>query len=213
MVLYKKIDIVNCDNETVATSTDINVIENRIILHGNNFPLFPHDSATRVIGYLEDGIVTMEGVITLSIEKQLNIDIIESNEKNERRAYLKVRTEARAVVRKAFMGCRSGKGFIVNESIRLRDISVGGICFFSNKVFFVKQRLYIDLHEIRKGLIVKALVLRKQREGYRAGFRYRYACRFVGLNNVEQRIICEYVFKTELENHKREQEKDLNIYD
>lgn len=209
---YIKMDVVNSENEIIITSTEFSVIGNRFILHGEDFPLLARNSAVKIIGFSEDGIVPMDGIVTLSIKKQLNINVVEFDEKNERRAYLKVRTDAYATVRRAFMG-RSGKGFIINEEVKLRDISVGGICFFSDKVFFVKQRLYIELHEIREGLVVKAIVLRKGRESYTTGFRYRYACRFAALNSVDERILCEYVFKMELENYQKELEKDLNIYD
>lgn len=209
---YKKIEVVNSENETIAASTEFSIIDNRIILHGEDFPLLDHNSAVKVIAFSKDGIVSMDGIVTMSIRKQMNINVVEFREKKERRSYLKVRIDAKAIVRKAFMG-RSGRGFIVNEEIKLRDISVGGICFFSDKVFFVNQRLYIELHEIREGLILKAVVLRKKRESYTTGYRYRYACRFAALNNAEETILCEYVFKMELENYQKELEKDLNIYD
>ena len=105
------------------------------------------------------------------------------------------------------------KKILDSEKVRLRDISVGGICFFSDRVFLAKQRIYLDLHGIKEGLNVQAQVLRKQRENRRYSYRYRYGCRFIGLSNLNQRIICEYVFKKELENYRKEQEKDLKIYD
>jgi len=205
---YKKIDIVNMKNETVVTSTDFSLVDNRIILRGHDFPLIPRNSAVRVIGYMKDGILPMEGTVTLSIAKQLNIDVIAFDEKNERRSYLKVRTEAKAIVRKAFTGCKSRKCFTVNESIKLRDISLGGLCFFSDRTFLVKQRLCIDLHEIKEDLIVKVLILRKQKERGGSGFRYRYGCKFVSLDNIAQTYICEYVFKMELENYQRIVDKE-----
>jgi len=197
-------------NEAVVASTDFSVSENRIILHGEDFPVFPKNSKVKIIGYMEDGIIPMEGIVALSIEKQLNVDVIAFDEKNDRRSYLKVRTEATATVRKACMACRNRKCFRVNESIKLRDISLGGLCFFSDKNFLLKQKLCIELHEIKEGLIVKAQILRKEKGQGGSGFRYRYGCSFVQLDNVAQTYICEYVFRMELENHHRNLDRELN---
>ena len=209
---YKKIEVVNGDNKTILKATEYSVMGNRLILHGDNFPLLPLNSVTTIIGFAEDGIVPMNGIVTMSTQKQLNVTVTEFDEKTERRAYVKVRTDVKATVLRAFMG-RSGKCFNYNTEIQLRDISVGGIGFFSNQVFFVNQRLYIELHEIRKDFVLKAVVLRKQREPYTSEYRYRYGCKFVELDKVDERILCEFVFKTELENYQKELEKDLNIYD
>ncbi len=208
--VYKKVDIVNPDNEIVVTSTNIHAAGDRMILRGSDFRLLPHYSTVELIGYQEEGIVKMTGVITLSIEKQVNIDIIEVGSQHDRREYLKIKTDAEATIRKAFTGPRSGKYFLINEKIRLRDISIGGICFFSNKVFLLDQIVYLDLHEIRGGLAVKAQILRKKRESGVTGFRYRYGCKFIDLDNVNQQIICGYVFKTELDIHQKEIEKGLD---
>ena len=210
---YKKIDVMDPDFTMLVTSTDVAMENNKIMLHGDDFPLFDRESVVKIIGYLNDGVTAMEGVVTLSIDKQLNIDVTKKSETKDRRSYLKVRTDASATVRKVCFGEKSGRIMHLDEKVKLRDISVGGICFFSDRVFLAKQRIYLDLHEIKEGLNVQAQVLRKQRENRRYAYRYRYGCRFIGLSNLNQRIICEYVFKKELENYRKEQEKDSKIYD
>ena len=42
---------------------------NRLILHGDNFPLLPLNSVTTIIGFMEDGIVPMNGIVTMSTIK------------------------------------------------------------------------------------------------------------------------------------------------
>ncbi len=209
--IYKKVDIVDSDCKVLISSVNINVEKDRIILHGDGFPLLAHNTPAKAVGYMKNGVVAMEGIVSLSIDSQLNLDVIRRSGKTDRRNYLKVKTDAEANVIATFTS--GGKGLLVGESVRLRDISVGGMCFFSNRVYFVKQGLYVKLAEIRNGLIVKAVVLRKNKERPLGSYRYRYACKFIELNNQGQRLICEYVFKMELENYRREKEKDLNIYD
>ena len=111
---YKKIEVVNSENETRAASTEFSIIDNRIILHGEDFPLLDHNSAVKVIAFSKDGIVSMDGIVTMSIRKQMNIYVVEFREMKERRSYLKVRTD-QAIVRKAFMG-RSGASSLMRRS-------------------------------------------------------------------------------------------------
>lgn len=113
---YKKIEVVNSENETIAASTEFSIIDNRIILHGEDFPLLDHNSAVKVIAFSKDGIVSMDGIVTMSIRKQMNINVVEFREKKERRSYLKVRTDAKAIVRKAFMGAAEEASSLMRRS-------------------------------------------------------------------------------------------------
>ena len=98
----------------------------------------------------------------------------------------------------------------INESIETRDLSLGGICFYSNRTFFTDQRLLIDfhLHHLKSNFIAEAIVLRRVHEKQKNGFRYKYGCRFINLDNEHQRILCEYVFRVQIENHRRIMEVD-----
>ena len=101
----------------------------------------------------------------------------------------------------------------VKSKIRLRDISLCGIGFYSNTVFFVKQKIVINLNCIKDDLLVTAQVLRREKEKVPINYKYKYGCKFLGLNNEQQRLICEYVFRLELENYHKERAKDMKIYD
>ncbi len=211
--LCKKIGLVHPDSGIIITSTDINVIGNRIILHGIGFPLLDRNTDVDITGYCDEGLIEMQGTITLSIGKQVNINVNTVEGINDRRTYLKVRCDAEATILSAYMKNRGGKIFFREDRIILRDISAGGLCFFSDKIYFIKHKLLIELHGVAEDLKVNAIILRKQKEYRVPGFRYRYACKFVGLNRVDERKIFEYTFRKELENHQKMQDLDLSIYD
>lgn len=210
---YKKVEILNSDNEIIISATRMNLFQKRITLHGYDFPLIDHNTRVKVIGYLEDGIVSMEGEVTLSIESQINLDILGFDAKNDRRRYLKVKTNLSANLLKAY-GCgNSKKYFNIYETVETRDLSVGGICFFTNRTFLNGQRLLIDLYPIKTSFIVEAIVLRRRHNNNKLDYRYRYACKFINLDYEQQRALCEYVFRVQIENHKKKMNKGMNHND
>lgn len=212
-VVYKKIELIHPSKVGNITATRYNFEGNRLILHGERFMLVNRHSKVRLMGYCDDGVMEMHGKVTMSIPSQVNIDIDSIGKATDRRDSLKVRTDAEAIITGFYMPGRNNKKFSIRDNIRLRDISAGGVCFFSNNVYFVKQRLYIDLFDVAEQLKVDALLLRKKKEDRPGGHRYRYACKFVGVDPISERKLFEYAFKTELENHRKEQEKDLKIHD
>lgn len=210
---FKKVDVIDRDEKLLASSEEVSFSDNRITLHGYDFPVIDHDTRVKILGYFEDGIMPVNGKITLSIETQMNLEIIKSDGKHDRRAYLKVQTDMKAAIKRTYSTGSRGKCLLVNDKVEVRDISAGGICFYSDKIYFVRQKLEISLYELRKDLLVKAVILRKHREYYKPGYRYRYGCEFIEVNNVQQRVIFEYVFKIQLADHHKELEKDMKIYD
>ena len=203
---FKKMEVADTLSEAFLTSYQVVQEGDRLFLRGEGFPGIDHRNEVDIIGYSEEGLRAMRGIVTLSIDTQLNVDVLAYGDERDRRDHLKVRVNDRACIQRAFMKNRSEKGLIVDDEVRLRDISVGGLCFFSNRTYFVGQRLIIHLDAIRQDMVVEALILRKERERRRTGVRYRYACRFIQLNEMYQRVICEYVFRVQLEDHHREQE-------
>jgi c-di-GMP-binding flagellar brake protein YcgR len=156
-----------------------------------------------VIGYLQDGVVLMSGKLTLSTPNQVNFNIIKTDGKQERRSYLKVKIQLRTKLLKAFSLGRSEKSYAVNETIQTRDLSLGGVGFYSNSIFFRKQKISIDFNCLKPGFIAKAEILRKERGPFKNGYRFKYGCRFLNIGSEEERVLCEFVFRTQLENHRR----------
>jgi len=195
-------------DEVTVSSTNISTIGNRVMLMGEDFELIPHQSVVDMVGYLTDGIIFMTGKVTLSTASQLNLEIIKRDIKQERRSYLKVRVYLNSKLVRAFSMGRKGKPYIINESIQTRDISLGGVAFFSNRTLFKKQRIELDFNMLKPGFIAQAEVLRKERGPFRGGYRYKYGCRLLNISGEEERILCEFVFKTQIENHRKQMHKD-----
>jgi len=191
------------ENQTTVSSARINFMGDRAILQGDDFYLIPHQAAVDVVGYLQDGVVLMSGKVTLSTSSQINLDIIKTDDKQERRSSLKVRVQLRTQLLKALSLGRRSKSYTVNEIIQTRDLSLGGVAFFSNHIFFKKQKVFIDFNLLKPGFIAKAEVLRKERGPFKSGYRFKYGCRFLNISAEEERVLCEFVFRTQIENHKK----------
>lgn len=185
------------------TTTNISASGGRIILMGDDFGLIPHQTMVDVVGYLEDGIVFMKGKVTLSTRSQLNLEILKSEGKQERRNYLKVKVFMNAKLVRAFSLGKRRKPYVFNDQIQTRDLSLGGVAFFSNRTLFRKQRIEIDLNVLKPGFIAQAEVLRRERGVFRGGYRYKYGCRFLDISGEEERVLCEFVFKTQIETRKK----------
>lgn len=206
---YNKIAIFGETGEPILSSSHMNILDGRITLHGKGFPLIAHKTIVNATGYQKDGIVNFMGKITLSTEAQLNMEIVDFKAKHNRRAYLKVRTDLRTTVLYVYSLGRQKRIFPLKEAIELRDISLGGIGFYSNRKYFKKQQIVVDFNELKKDFQATAIVLRRTDEEKKRGFKYKYGCMFIGLKTEEQRVLLEYVFKKEIENHKRKLEENF----
>jgi len=200
---YIKVDVYSVDREVILSSKNYSIEGNRIILKGDHLPKMEHKAVIKAVGYLEDGIVMMEGKVTISTEMQINIEILDKQEKEDRRQSIKVRTEFRSRILKAYRSGKSRKGLLINEEMEARDISIGGICFYSNRIFLKGQIIYLEFNQGKTPFVLEAEVVRKEQEKVKRGYKYRYGCRFINMTNHQQEIICEYIFKKELENYKK----------
>lgn len=200
---YIKMNVFYAEEEVTITSSSINTMGDRIILMGDDFGLIPHQSVVEVVGYLQDGIVFMNAKVTLSTSSQLNFEILKADGKQERRSYLKVKVYMHTKLLRAYSLGRNKKGYAINEAIQTRDLSLGGIAFYSNRTLFRRQKVEIDFNILKPGFIAHAEVLRKERGPYRGGFRFKYGCRFLDISGEEERVLCEFVFRTQIENHRK----------
>lgn len=206
---YKKIAIFGETGEPILSSSNMTVFDERITLHGKDFPLVSHRTIVNATGYQNDGIVNFLGKVTLSTNAQLNMEIVDFKAKHNRRAYLKVRTDLQTKVLHVYSLGRRKRQFPVREAIELRDISLGGIGFYSNRKYFKKQRIVVDFNELKKDFQATAIILRRSDEDKKYGFKYKYGCMFTDLKTEEQRVLLEYVFKKEIENHKKKLEENF----
>ena len=205
---YIKMDVFHAEEEVTVSSGSISVMAERIILMGEDFGLISHQSIVEAVGYLQDGIVLMKAKVTLSTCSQLNLEIIKTDSKQERRNFLKVKVFMRSKLLRAFSLGRNNKAFALNEPIQTRDISLGGIGFYSNQVLFKRQKVEINFNMLKPGFIARAEVLRKERGPFRGGYRFKYGCRFMNISGEEERVLCEFVFRIQIENHRRLMHQD-----
>ncbi|MDR2356110.1 MAG: hypothetical protein LBE16_07930 [Clostridiales Family XIII bacterium] len=207
-----KIDISKLDEGLHASAEDVTVEPNRLILRGAGFMDIPHRTPVDIIVYYEDGIQFFFGEVTLSLPKQINVDILSVvSDKKERRRSLKVRTsfDARALRMFSVTGNRSMR---IDAPIRVRDLSMGGIGFFCNHPFFRRQRLILDMGYLKKDFKVEFQILRKEKieahmvdgvEISKIGFKFRYGGSILRITTEQERLITEYVFKVQLAEHQK----------
>lgn len=199
---FTKVCFYDIEHNTEICSEVIRLEGNRITAKGRNLKLLPHQSIVDVVGYSDDGLVFMKAHVTLSNESQINLEII-GMEKHDRRQYLKVRSYLDTKVIRALSLGKRKKSYLINEHIKTRDLSLGGIAFYANNVYLLNQKIELDLGNIKPGFKVMAKVLRRQNGLYPGGYRYKYACSLIDVEGHKERILCEFVFKTQLEDNGR----------
>lgn len=200
---FIKMSVYCSEKEVTVSSSNINVMDERIILMGEDFDLIPHQSVVEVVGYLQDGIVFMNARVTLSTTSQLNFDILKTYGKQERRSYLKVKVHLNTKLVRAYSLGKSARSYVINEAVQTRDISLGGIAFYSNRTLLRRQKIELDFNMLRPGFIAQAEILRKERGPFRGGYRFKYGCRFLNISGEEERVLCEFVFRTQINNHRK----------
>jgi hypothetical protein len=212
-----KVDISKLDEGLYASAEDVTREPNRLILRGAGFMDIPHRTPVEIIVYYEDGIQFFFGEVTLSLPKQVNVEILSVvSDKKERRRSLKVRTSFDAKVLCMF-SVAGNKSMYVDVPVRVRDLSMGGIGFFCNHPFFRRQRLVLDMSYLKKGFKVEFQILRKERieahmvdgvEISKIGFKFRYGGSIVRITTEQERLITEYVFKVQLAEHLKRKDID-----
>lgn len=200
---YIKVDLFTIDQEIILSAKNCKIDGNKIMLTGKDLPKLDHQTIIRVVGYLSDGIVVMEGLVTISTDLQINLEILDHQQKQERRQNIKVKTEFKSRITKAYRNIKCKRGLIVNEEIQARDISMGGICFYSNKRFLKDQAIFFEFNQSKKPFVIEAVVLRKETGHAKREYKYRYGCKMVNLTKSQQESICEFVFKVEIENYRK----------
>jgi hypothetical protein len=202
-----KVDISKLDEGLHASAENVTVEPNRLILHGAGFPEIPHRTPVDIIIYYEDGIQFFFGEVTLSLAKQINVEILTVvSDKKERRRSLKVRTSFDATAIRMY-SVNEIRCMRVNVPIRVRDLSGGGIGFLCNHPFFRRQKLILDVSHLKRDMKLAFQILRKEKieahmvggvEVSKIGFKFRYGGRILQLTAEQERLITEYVFKIQL---------------
>jgi hypothetical protein len=212
-----KADVSKLDEGIHVSSENVTMEDGRLILRGRNLKELPHQTPVDIIVYFEDGIQFMWGAVTLSVAKQLNVEILSTtSKKEERRRNLKVRTSFDARVTAMYSLGSKRRKMNTDVVIRVRDLSLGGVGFFCDHPFFRRQRIRIDMGFLKRGFVVDFQILRKDKiQRDMAGddlflpiidYRFRYGGRISRLSAEQERLICEYVFKVQIAEHQKRKE-------
>jgi len=205
---FVKVSIIYDD--IAISSMNVSINEDKIILFGEDFDLIPHHSRVDMVGYYEDGLSIMSAQVSLSTESQLNLYIVKKDDKQNRRKYIRVKVHKHGKLVKAYAMGKSTKCFRLDEEIETRDVNLGGVGFYSNKILLKRQKITLDFGFLKQGFQPLAEVLRIEKGVSKGGYRYKYGCRFIYKNTEEERLICEYVFKIQIENHTKLKEKGMS---
>ena len=211
-----KVDLINNEEGIIVSSERAQFSSYRLILNqkpGTLFPILPHQTHVDIVAYFEDGIQLMWGEVSLSLPDRINVEVTSrSGEKQERRKNLKVRASFDAKVRAMWSMGRRKVRVRLGADIHVRDISMGGLGFFSDSRFFRNQRIELDLSYLKPGFKVEFQILRKEKNlnysGFPLGFKYRYGGKFLKLRAEEERLVCEYVFRIQLQDYQRRKRKN-----
>lgn len=197
---YIKMDVLNDDKEVILSSANVVAESDRLILKGADFKIIPQKTKVSIVGYLKDGLVLMDAAVTVSTSNQLNLNMVKTYTKQERRNFLKVTASVEGRLFRAFSMGRRKRPYMLNAPILTRDMSLGGIAFYCDKTLLKKQIVEIKLDQIKPGFVALAEVLRREKGFYRGGYYKKYACRLWKLSGEAERTLCEFVFRTQLEN-------------
>ena len=191
------------ENDVSISSMNVNADGERIFINGEGFGLIPHYSIVDVIGYFEDGLVIMSGQVSLSTESQINLNIIKTEDMQNRRKYIRVKLFKITNLVRAYSLGKNNKSYLINELIETRDVNLGGIGFYSNKRLFINQKIRLDFDFLKPGFEASAEILRIEKGWFSSKYKYKYGCAFLNKNSEEERTICEYVFRVQIENHNK----------
>lgn len=175
----------------------------RLILSGESLPLLDHGIQVDLACYSEEGLRFMKGKVTLSTPYQVNLTIIHEDETEDRRNFIRVKAHDKIRVIRGFSKGKLVKPFRIDETTQMRDINIGGIGLYSNRRLLKKQAFELDFGFLKKDLTIRARVLRIERMEIPLGYRFKYGCAFDFRNPEEERLVCEYVFKVQIQNHRK----------
>ena len=134
---FKKIEILGTSGKPIVSASEIVIDAGRMILKGNNFKLIPHQMEVDGVAYMADGIVPFKALVTLSTNQQVNLEVLGASSKEDRRASLKVPTDAVEMVLEVRSTGSSNSHYMnVEDEIQLLNLSMNGVGFMSNRPYF-----------------------------------------------------------------------------
>lgn len=154
------------------------------------------DEVVRIYRTTKEGVWMVEGIVTDRIrepEYLIKVKVISEIRKIQRRMFFRLPVSLDILVK---LFNEKEQEFTEGKLIRAltKDISGGGICFWTNAVFNVNDLILIKMKIENEELILKANILRKERLENKI-FRHEYACKFVDAPKTQVEKIVRYIFK------------------
>jgi hypothetical protein len=190
----------------------------QLVLKGSDFIRIPSRTEVAAEVCYPDGIQHLSCEVTFSMPTQINLDVIAENDsKIDRRSTFKVRTSFETMVMRMYSLGEMHRRMKIEAPIRVRDLSGGGIGFFSNNIFFEKQQIVVDMSILKPDMHINFQVLRREKpkprvkEGirvFRLPFRFSYGARAVRMTAEQERLVMEYIFKTQLSGYQKTKDSE-----
>lgn len=194
--------------QILLSASEIVIDTGRMILKGSDFKLLPHQVEVDGIAFMTDGIVPFKAIVTLSTDKQVNLDVTGAAAKTDRRDALKVPTNAKeSIIEVRSTGENRKHYLMLEDEIQLQNLSMGGIGFMSNRPYFKHQKVTIQLAMIRQDFVIEAEILRKTRRKMSLSgqnYKYSYGAKFICNSEAKNRMLVEHVFRLEMLNKQNE---------
>lgn len=216
-----KLDILTPDNTKILSANNrqfsIPIVTNHVtgqsetmlIIKGRDIPEVEHNTEISVITYMRSGErVKYPGFVSLSTEYQLNVLLRTARAQvmEERRRYYKVEADIRCVINTIE---REGKHIALDRpaTAKISDMNIGGVFLcFCDEQLLQGDLLQMSLALEDKLVDVPAEIIRVQFNA--AGDPTGYGCRFLKVPPSLEETFARFVFNVQLDNLKREEEKD-----
>ncbi|MCH5199942.1 MAG: PilZ domain-containing protein [Oscillospiraceae bacterium] len=216
-----KLDILTPDNTKILSANNrqfsIPIVTNHVtgqsetmlIIKGRDIPEVEHNTEISVITYMRSGErVKYPGFVSLSTEYQLNVLLRTARAQvmEERRRYYKVEADIRCVINTIE---RDGKHIALDRpaTAKISDMNIGGVFLcFCDEQLLQGDLLQMSLALEDKLVDVPAEIIRVQFNA--AGDPTGYGCRFLKVPPSLEETFARFVFNVQLDNLKREEEKD-----
>ncbi len=201
-VLDAKGTLVHSTDKNFVIPANINSDEDSIIMiKGRNLPELEYNSIVSIIMTTKSNDrIRLMGAVSVSIDKQLNIKVLRSNDTKvleERRRFYKLKVN---VPGRSLFYVRGEKTIRYDEahSISVLDINVGGL-FMATEDEYLEDDLVcveVDLFDdYPLNAAVRVLRVQRDGEGNIAG----YGCEFQGLTAAQEDYIGRYIYKVQSE--------------
>ena len=210
----KGTNILSVDKHFVVPSNINSNEESIVIIKGRGLPELEYNSiVSMILTTMSNDRIKLMGSIALSMDKQLNIKVVRSNDTQvlqERRRYYKLKVNVRGRV---LFYIRDEKTVRYDEPhpMTVLDINVGGLFLTCNDEFMQDDMVCVEVDLFEDYSLNAAVhILRVQRDG--EGNIIGYGCEFQGLTAAQEDYIGRFIYKVQSEERMKKAAQDDGRY-